>query len=42
MITSRVTAAAPHHLVADAGITSHRRWRSAEAPHRPLLSIGRR
>ena len=27
VVTSTVTHAAPHHLVADAGITAHRRWR---------------
>ena len=45
LVTTAVTYAAPHHLVADAGITSHRRWRSADAPApqqpRPLLTIGR-
>jgi tRNA-2-methylthio-N6-dimethylallyladenosine synthase len=46
IVTTAVTYAAPHHLVADAGITSHRRWRGADAPaHRParqLLTIGSR
>jgi tRNA-2-methylthio-N6-dimethylallyladenosine synthase len=48
LITSVVTYAAPHHLVADAGVTSHRRWRGGEAAvvaqpsTRPLLTIGRR
>jgi tRNA-2-methylthio-N6-dimethylallyladenosine synthase len=45
VVTTRVSYAAPHHLVADAGITSHRPWRGAaaapHAPARPLLSIGR-
>jgi tRNA-2-methylthio-N6-dimethylallyladenosine synthase len=46
LVTTAVTYAAPHHLVADAGITSHRRWRGADAPAplqpRPLLTIGSR
>ena len=29
VVTSAVTHAAPHHLVADAPITAHRRWRGA-------------
>ena len=29
VVTAAVTAAAPHHLVADAGIASHRPWRGA-------------
>jgi tRNA-2-methylthio-N6-dimethylallyladenosine synthase len=29
IVTATVTGAAPHHLVADAGITSHRRWRGS-------------
>jgi tRNA-2-methylthio-N6-dimethylallyladenosine synthase len=34
VVTSTVTHAAPHHLVADAPITAHRRWRgAAEAVH---------
>ena len=44
MITADITYAAPHHLVADAGITSRRPWRGAErapAP-RPLLTIAAR
>jgi tRNA-2-methylthio-N6-dimethylallyladenosine synthase len=45
-VTSTVTYAAPHHLVADAGITGVRRWRGAPAAHpapsRPLLTIGAR
>jgi tRNA-2-methylthio-N6-dimethylallyladenosine synthase len=44
LVTTTVTYAAPHHLVADAGIMSHRRWRGADAPaHQPtrqLLTIG--
>jgi tRNA-2-methylthio-N6-dimethylallyladenosine synthase len=47
LITSAITYAAPHHLVADAGISSHRPWRgsdsgSAHQPARPLLTIGPR
>jgi tRNA-2-methylthio-N6-dimethylallyladenosine synthase len=46
IVTTTVTYAAPHHLVADAGITARRRWRGAPgeaAPHnRPLLTIGAR
>jgi len=47
LITSTITYAAPHHLVADAGITGHRPWRGpgsgpAHPPARPLLSIGPR
>jgi len=47
-ITAAVTYAAPHHLVADGGITAHRRWRAAEraeshpAAKPQLLSIGLR
>jgi tRNA-2-methylthio-N6-dimethylallyladenosine synthase len=49
-VTSAVTYAAPHHLVADGGITDHRAWRgpSAQAhapaaqPSGSLLTIGRR
>ncbi|HEY3716775.1 MAG TPA: tRNA (N6-isopentenyl adenosine(37)-C2)-methylthiotransferase MiaB [Jatrophihabitantaceae bacterium] len=45
-ITATVTYAAPHHLVADSGITSHRRWRgTGEIAHQPapqLLTIGPR
>jgi tRNA-2-methylthio-N6-dimethylallyladenosine synthase len=47
LVTSTVTRAAPHHLVADAGISGHRTWRGAgpAAVHRPggagpLLTIG--
>jgi tRNA-2-methylthio-N6-dimethylallyladenosine synthase len=47
-VTSAVSYAAPHHLVADAGVTAHRPWRgpSAQAkpvtpkPARALLTIG--
>jgi tRNA-2-methylthio-N6-dimethylallyladenosine synthase len=42
-ITSAVTYAAPHHLVADAGIRTHRRWVGPEEPvtvPKPLLTIG--
>jgi tRNA-2-methylthio-N6-dimethylallyladenosine synthase len=40
-VTSTVSYAAPHHLVADGGITAHRSWRgrSVPSPARPLLSI---
>jgi tRNA-2-methylthio-N6-dimethylallyladenosine synthase len=45
-ITATVTYAAPHHLVADSGITSHRRWPGAgDVAHQPapqLLTIGPR
>jgi len=48
-VTSTVTYAAPHHLVADAPIADVRRWRGAgdnpkrpAASPRPLLSIGTR
>jgi tRNA-2-methylthio-N6-dimethylallyladenosine synthase len=43
-ITSTVTYAAPHHLVADAPIRTHRMWarveREADLAARPLLTIG--
>ncbi|HEY3631341.1 MAG TPA: tRNA (N6-isopentenyl adenosine(37)-C2)-methylthiotransferase MiaB [Jatrophihabitantaceae bacterium] len=46
VVTSTITYAAPHHLVADSGITSHRRWPGsfgpAHEPARPLLTIGPR
>ena len=44
VVTAAVTYGAPHHLVCDAGITSHRRWRGSTAAeaHRPLLTIGPR
>ena len=47
IVTTRITHAAPHHLVADAGIRSHTPWRgSPERAHgaRPaqLLTIGTR
>jgi tRNA-2-methylthio-N6-dimethylallyladenosine synthase len=45
VLTAAISYAAPHHLVADGGVSSHRRWRGADrsAPVavRPLLSIGR-
>jgi tRNA-2-methylthio-N6-dimethylallyladenosine synthase len=44
LITTTVTYAAPHHLVADGGITARRPWRGAAEqahPPRQLLSIGR-
>jgi tRNA-2-methylthio-N6-dimethylallyladenosine synthase len=46
VVTSTVTYAAPHHLVADAGVTAHRRWQGsdegAHAAPKPLLTIGSR
>ena len=45
LVTAEVTYAAPHHLVADGGIRTHRRWTGTEAPPAPtspLLSIGSR
>jgi tRNA-2-methylthio-N6-dimethylallyladenosine synthase len=45
VITSTVTYAAPHHLVADRGITSHRRWWRAGVEAQPSprpLTIGSR
>jgi tRNA-2-methylthio-N6-dimethylallyladenosine synthase len=49
VVRAEVTYAAPHHLVADSAITSHRTWRGARvAPHaaaaapRQLLHIGTR
>jgi tRNA-2-methylthio-N6-dimethylallyladenosine synthase len=46
VVTAEVTYAAPHHLVADAGIKTHRRWRGAAAgaahTPKPLLTIGTR
>jgi tRNA-2-methylthio-N6-dimethylallyladenosine synthase len=47
LVTAEVTYAAPHHLVADAGITAHRRWRGAGpatpvAPAPKPLTIGAR
>jgi tRNA-2-methylthio-N6-dimethylallyladenosine synthase len=47
VVTAEVTYAAPHHLVADGGITSHRRWRgaataSAHPVRSQLLTIGSR
>ncbi|MCU1688670.1 MAG: modification enzyme MiaB family [Jatrophihabitantaceae bacterium] len=48
-VTAMVTQAAPHHLVADGGISSHRAWRGASGTPAPapvraptLLSIGAR
>jgi tRNA-2-methylthio-N6-dimethylallyladenosine synthase len=42
-VTTRITYAAPHHLVADEGITAHRPWRGAvaglPAPSRPLIPL---
>jgi tRNA-2-methylthio-N6-dimethylallyladenosine synthase len=47
VVTTRVSYAAPHHLVADGGISAHRPWRGgsgrpATTTAGPLLSIGRR
>jgi tRNA-2-methylthio-N6-dimethylallyladenosine synthase len=46
IITAYVTYAAPHHLVADAGVRTHRVWRGGPAqPHaapKLLLTIGSR
>jgi tRNA-2-methylthio-N6-dimethylallyladenosine synthase len=46
VVTAKVTYAAPHHLVADDGITSRRQWRGApETGHdvsKQLLTIGPR
>jgi tRNA-2-methylthio-N6-dimethylallyladenosine synthase len=47
VVTTTVTYAAPHHLVADAGIVSHRAWRGPRNPsgHQAgaqLLTIGSR
>jgi tRNA-2-methylthio-N6-dimethylallyladenosine synthase len=45
VLTAAISYAAPHHLVADGGVSGHRRWRGAErhtpVTPRPLLSIGR-
>jgi tRNA-2-methylthio-N6-dimethylallyladenosine synthase len=47
IVTSVVTQAAPHHLVADAGVLDHRQWRGEAAPAsshstRVPIQIGRR
>jgi tRNA-2-methylthio-N6-dimethylallyladenosine synthase len=46
LVTTTVTYAAPHHLVADAGIAARRAWRGsgerAAAPPRQLLTIAAR
>jgi tRNA-2-methylthio-N6-dimethylallyladenosine synthase len=46
VVTAEVTYAAPHHLVADGGLTTHRRWRGAATTShptpKPLLTIGAR
>jgi tRNA-2-methylthio-N6-dimethylallyladenosine synthase len=46
VVTAEVTYAAPHHLVADGGITAHRTWRgtgaTVHAAPAPLLTIGPR
>jgi tRNA-2-methylthio-N6-dimethylallyladenosine synthase len=47
LLTTQISYAAPHHLVADGPVLEHRPWRgtgsAAPAPvaPRPLLSIGR-
>ncbi len=41
VVTAEVTYAAPHHLVADGGVRTHRRWRGAPVPNQ-LLTIGPR
>jgi tRNA-2-methylthio-N6-dimethylallyladenosine synthase len=49
-VTSTVTYAAPHHLVADSPTTAIRRWTGDREPHvggarptaRPMLTIGAR
>jgi tRNA-2-methylthio-N6-dimethylallyladenosine synthase len=47
LVTTRISYAAPHHLVADGPVLAHRPWRGASgaaaapAAPRPLLSIGR-
>ncbi|HEX3335727.1 MAG TPA: tRNA (N6-isopentenyl adenosine(37)-C2)-methylthiotransferase MiaB [Jatrophihabitans sp.] len=47
VLTAEVTYAAPHHLVADGGVRTHRPWRGASEPApaavpAPLLTIGAR
>jgi tRNA-2-methylthio-N6-dimethylallyladenosine synthase len=45
LVTAAVTYAAPHHLVADGGITSRRAWRGVPSGHAAptqLLTIGSR
>ena len=44
VVTAEITAAAPHHLVADAGLIEHRRRNAAGhvSAGRPLLTIGSR
>jgi tRNA-2-methylthio-N6-dimethylallyladenosine synthase len=42
LVTSTITYAAPHHLVADGHLSAHRRWRGVDAPApppRPLLPL---
>ncbi|MCV7193465.1 tRNA (N6-isopentenyl adenosine(37)-C2)-methylthiotransferase MiaB [Mycolicibacterium brumae] len=44
IVTAQVTAAAPHHLVADGGVLSHRRTRAGdahEAGQRPVTGVKR-
>jgi tRNA-2-methylthio-N6-dimethylallyladenosine synthase len=44
LLTTDVSYAAPHHLVADGGIRTHRRWDPSGTAHAPqqLLAIGTR
>ncbi|MEO7261182.1 MAG: tRNA (N6-isopentenyl adenosine(37)-C2)-methylthiotransferase MiaB [Jatrophihabitantaceae bacterium] len=47
LVSATVSYAAPHHLVADGGISAHHKWPGGSglapaAPAKPLLSIGRR
>jgi tRNA-2-methylthio-N6-dimethylallyladenosine synthase len=43
VVTAQITYAAPHHLVADGGIRTHRRWRgTTSTAHDGLLQIGPR
>jgi tRNA-2-methylthio-N6-dimethylallyladenosine synthase len=43
-VTAEITYAAPHHLVADAGVRTHRRWDQPASAHASpqLLTIGAR
>ncbi|MEP6852204.1 MAG: tRNA (N6-isopentenyl adenosine(37)-C2)-methylthiotransferase MiaB [bacterium] len=38
VVTGLITRAAPHHLVADAGITAHRRWAGARVADVPVAA----
>jgi tRNA-2-methylthio-N6-dimethylallyladenosine synthase len=45
LVTAAITHAAPHHLVADAGILTRREWRASGSDHaapKQLLTIGPR